>query len=401
LGPAWFAAIIVSALGFSKSADVTYTRDLAHVFFAKCTPCHRPDGAAPFSLMTYDDVRRRAETIKSVVLDRSMPPYKATSDYGRVTPASPLTDDEAVLIQEWIRAGMAKGNASDMPPSPEFAPPPKASIVLSQKGVTVRAEGPTYWQTFVIPADITKKRGLIGFSVAPANPSVIRSVTIGIDTAGKGRAEDVKTPEPGYETAASFEAQTEEYIGVWTIGNGPWRLPDGVGKTLKPGDNLLVQVQYRPNGTAADGNFDLGLTFASGAYREVRQMNLGTRDIKVPILETPNFSDEETLSQGIQVVGVIPEARDYTVEVRLTATPPTDPAKTILRVYPWNVTYIGSYMFSQPPVLPKGTKLTASIHYQNDLECHQNQNSYPRPVAYGPKITDELFWVRVLYVPAP
>ena len=37
---------------------VTFTKDIAPIVFARCAGCHRPEGPAPFSLLTYQDARR-------------------------------------------------------------------------------------------------------------------------------------------------------------------------------------------------------------------------------------------------------------------------------------------------------------------------------------------------------
>ena len=49
----------VLLLFFKVSAqDVTYTKDIASIIQTKCVTCHRPNEAAPFSLITYEDVAK-------------------------------------------------------------------------------------------------------------------------------------------------------------------------------------------------------------------------------------------------------------------------------------------------------------------------------------------------------
>src|SRR6266545_4992660 len=59
--------------------SVTFAEDVAPIVFSKCATCHRPGEAAPFSLMTYDDVRRRGTLIAKAVTSRAMPPWKAVA----------------------------------------------------------------------------------------------------------------------------------------------------------------------------------------------------------------------------------------------------------------------------------------------------------------------------------
>ena len=45
---------------------ITYTEHIAPIIQQRCAPCHRPGTAAPFSLLTYDDVAKRASLYASV-----------------------------------------------------------------------------------------------------------------------------------------------------------------------------------------------------------------------------------------------------------------------------------------------------------------------------------------------
>ena len=42
------------------ATPVTYSQHIAPILFKNCASCHRPGEAAPFSLLTYDDAKKRA-----------------------------------------------------------------------------------------------------------------------------------------------------------------------------------------------------------------------------------------------------------------------------------------------------------------------------------------------------
>ena len=44
----------------STQTEVTYAKDVAPILQKRCQACHRPDQAAPFSLLTYDDAVKHA-----------------------------------------------------------------------------------------------------------------------------------------------------------------------------------------------------------------------------------------------------------------------------------------------------------------------------------------------------
>src|SRR5437763_6528166 len=59
----------------------TFARDVAPIVFRRCAPCHRPDpsmaghSTAPFSLLSYEDVKQHARQIAEVTERRLMPPW--------------------------------------------------------------------------------------------------------------------------------------------------------------------------------------------------------------------------------------------------------------------------------------------------------------------------------------
>src|SRR5262245_13814142 len=61
--------------GASASANPTFSRDVAPIFYDKCVGCHRPGEVAPMSLITYKDVRPWASAIREKVTTRVMPPW--------------------------------------------------------------------------------------------------------------------------------------------------------------------------------------------------------------------------------------------------------------------------------------------------------------------------------------
>src|SRR5262249_27325722 len=61
----------------SSSKQVTFTKDVAPIFFKNCAECHRAGEAAPFSVMSYKDVRPWAKSIREKVANREMPPWHA------------------------------------------------------------------------------------------------------------------------------------------------------------------------------------------------------------------------------------------------------------------------------------------------------------------------------------
>jgi len=66
----------------SKPTPPTFAKDVAPIVQKNCMSCHRDGQAAPFPLVTYDDVKKRGQLIADVTEDRYMPPWHAARAEG-------------------------------------------------------------------------------------------------------------------------------------------------------------------------------------------------------------------------------------------------------------------------------------------------------------------------------
>ena len=87
------ALACVTVVGFSSAASaqsaakatepqVTFTKDVAPILQRACQNCHRPNNIGPMSLLTYEDARPWARSIRSRVSEREMPPWYIDRNIG-------------------------------------------------------------------------------------------------------------------------------------------------------------------------------------------------------------------------------------------------------------------------------------------------------------------------------
>src|SRR5689334_17735464 len=76
----------------------TFNKDIAPIFYANCTSCHRPTDIAPMSLITYKDARPWAKAIASKVADGTMPPWHSDPRYGKWVGERRLSDADKSTI---------------------------------------------------------------------------------------------------------------------------------------------------------------------------------------------------------------------------------------------------------------------------------------------------------------
>src|SRR6188472_3706636 len=100
---------------------VTFTKDIAPILQRSCQNCHRPGQVAPMSLLTYEDARPWAKSMKArtAIRDKmgAMPPWYIEKNIGiqhyKNDPS--LSDAEVAKIAKWADTGAPRGDVKDMP----------------------------------------------------------------------------------------------------------------------------------------------------------------------------------------------------------------------------------------------------------------------------------------------
>src|SRR5215475_10807680 len=161
-------AVLAASFGASVSATVpdkpTFTKDVLPIFQKSCQSCHRPGQMAPFSLLTYEDARPWARSIKQKVETRYMPPWHLDRTVGQYDPDPSLSDAEIATISRWVAAGAPQGDPRDAP-SPVTWPAAHAwtfgeepDLVATVSGFSVPATGMDLYLTSETPTGLTEDR---------------------------------------------------------------------------------------------------------------------------------------------------------------------------------------------------------------------------------------------------
>src|SRR5438046_7645514 len=85
--------------------SVTFNRQIAPIIYRNCSSCHRPGEAAPFPLLSYADVVKKATMVAKVTKTHVMPPWKAEPASFTYRDERRLTEDEIALLRTWIENG--------------------------------------------------------------------------------------------------------------------------------------------------------------------------------------------------------------------------------------------------------------------------------------------------------
>jgi tetratricopeptide (TPR) repeat protein len=407
--PAALAVAVVAASGAAAPASAqphpTFTRDIAPVIWNRCATCHRPGQAGPFSLISYDDVKRRASLVGDVVAKGVMPPWKPVEGHGEFADARRLTPVERELIRQWVAGGAAEGNRSDLPPLPswsdgwQFGTPDVVAEMPAPYGV--RAEPGDVFRTFVIPIPIDRPRFVRAIEFRPDNARVVHHATLGIDRTRSSRILDARDDEPGYAGGMVQDARYPEgHLLGWTPGQRPHAVPDGTQWRLEPGSDLVVQLHLQPTGKPEPLTVRVGFFLTDDPpTRTPLGLRLGRETIDIPPGSSAYVSEDRyVLPVDVDVVAIQPHAHNLARSVRAAATLPDGSSLPLIEIDDWDFRWQDVYRYVRPVALPRGTTLTTRFTYDNSAANPRNPHRPPARVVWGQNTTDEMgdVWLQVI-----
>ena len=375
---------------------VTFNKDIAPLVFKNCATCHRPGEVAPFSLLTYDDVRKKAKIIVSVTQDRFMPPWHAEPGFGEFRDSRRLSDQQIGLFKQWYDQGLKQGNPADLPATPKFVEGwmlGQPDLVLKMaRPFPIPAEGPDIYQCFVLPTNLNEDKYLTAVEYRPGNRRVAHHSLLYVDISGTARALDAKDPNVGYRSFGGVGFRPSADLTGWAPGNFPRRLPDGVVRVIKKNSDLVVQAHYHPSGKPETDQAEVGLYFSRQPAKKIAM----TFPFFGPFLGIPagdkNFQVKASfvIPGDVEVISVWPHAHLLGKEMKITATLPDGTVKPMLWVKDWDFDWQDQYQYVTPIKLPKGTRLDMEHLYDNSATNLRNPNKPPKVVRWGEQTKDEM-----------
>jgi tetratricopeptide (TPR) repeat protein len=402
--------IAVRALAAAPPAKVTFYRQIAPIVYANCTPCHRPGESGPFSLVTYEDVRRHALQVAAVTKRRFMPPWLPEPGHGNFAEERRLTDLQIQLIQAWVAQGAVAGSAAHAPAPPKFSGEWQRGapdlILRVAKPYHLYAEGPEVFWNFILPVPITTTRWVKAMEVRPGNPRVFHHANVILDRSGATRRQEASPGSgfPGMDlTVEETTFDPDGHFLSWKPGSEPVVEPDGMAWRADPGMSLVLNVHLRPTGKPETISPEIGLYFTDKPQVKFPMLIQLEHDgmIDVPAgAKDYLVTDDFRVPIDVNVLAIYPHAHYLGKLLEGYATLPDGTRKWLIRIPDWDLGWQGVFRLKDPLLLPAGTVVSMRYHYDNTPENPRNPNRPPKEVRGGNQAKDEMghLWLQVLPV---
>lgn len=383
---------------------LTFNKDIAPIVFQKCALCHQPNQAAPFSLLTYHDVQKRARTIAKVTAARVMPPWKPRAGVGEYLDDTSLSDQQIAMIQQWVSEGSVEGAPEDLPPPPpvrhdwELGPP---DAILKLPEYAVGPEGDDIYRAFVIPTNFPEDRYIRAIDIRPSNRRIVHHCAVFTDTTGAGRKLDEAEPGPGYTIFGSLKFSPTGALGVWAPGMTPRPLRDGTGYFLPKGADIVVQAHFTRSGKPEVDQTDLGIYFCDKPVdKQVRALTVAVapRYVQIPAGDSHYLlSGARKVPGAITVEQIFPHMHLLGQEIIASATFPDGRQQALMHITDWDFNWQAFYRLKNPVHLPAGSTLSGVFSCDNSTGNPRNPNQPPKFTQFGESTKNEMVALFVLY----
>ena len=387
-------------------AQPTFSKDVAPILQRSCQQCHRPGAIAPMSLLTYQDARPWARSIKQKITAREMPPWYVDRHVGiqKFKDDPSLSDAEIATIAQWVDAGAPQGNPADMPVARKFGDDDKWHIgkpdviVSLPKAYELKANGPDEF----LDADV--------------DPHFTEDMYI---AAVETKPEAYSFKVVHHATANMIEDEDEDPVGFffneYALGKNGDIFPPDSGRLIKAGSKIHFNLHLHPSGERSLVNLSIGFKLypkgQTPKYIAFTQHMGDNTDLDIPPGQMARTDGYFRLPKAAVISAFQPHMHNRGKAMCMEAIYPDiradsarpGPARTETvscvsnYQFGWHITY--PYADDVAPILPAGTIIHVTAWHDNTAGNKYNPN--PRNwVGYGQRTIDEMSfaWVSLYYL---
>jgi len=439
---------VVGLIGFGSSSansnnkEVTFSKDVAPIFFNNCAECHRPGEAAPMSLLSYKDARPWARSIKEKVATRQMPPWHADPHYGTFSNDRRLSQSQIDTISTWVDQGAKEGDQKDLPPAPKFVEGwiiGKPDIVLQMpEEFTLEASGPDEYQYFEIPTNFKEDVYVQMAEARPGNRKIVHHIIAFVSPPSKDGKQkqltkaEIEKYQQDSEKKSMFRKEgflmrmkpgmpvhddgcslpnggngesldvTEESRGFdllvgFAPGMPPGVMEPGTVKRIPAGSKLLLQMHYsKTTGKVEKDRSSIGLILA----KQPADKHVYTHGIANVYFQIPPGADNHkvtscwTTKEDIHLQTLMPHMHLRGKAMKFEARYPDGHSEILIDVPDYSFSWQTVYYLKKPVALPKGTKIVVTALFDNSIKNKYNPDP-KQAVRFGDPTYDDMMigWI--------
>ncbi len=417
---------------FDLPEKVTFNQHVAGIIHQNCTPCHRPDGGAPFVMISYRDVAKRAKMIRDVTADRYMPPWPADPHYRSFVGELVLSERDIAMLAKWVDDGKleGEGNAPEPPHFPSGSVFGKPDLVLHfTDSIFLEGDNLDRFITVKVPFELPTDTFIRLIEFVPGNRELVHHMNGHLINYTKGAKANVFEGEHAVPDLIHDKRSMYSRLNIAnddgtfpTLSPSafnylpsvlPVVYPKGIGylAVKQKAAFLIRNIHYGPTPVPAYDRSYINVFFAEGPpERPIHELMLGTLGVSpvVPALEVPpnkimKVQTEYKVQQDLSFLTINPHMHLIGRSYKAWALTPKGDTIPLISIPKWDFRWQYFYTFHHMLKIPKGSLIHAEGLYDNTADNPNNPFDPPRtvmePLSGNMKTTDEMFQFIITYLP--
>lgn len=436
--PLFLIAIMVftlsSCLEYSVNSNSisnpTFTEHIAPIIYKNCSPCHRPNSAGPFDLLTYEDVRKRAKMIAAVTTDRYMPPWPADPNYRTFRDQKYLSEKDIETIALWVKEGAILGDTSLLSPAPDF---PNGSLigepdlrVYMKDTFHIAGDNRDRFMMMKLPFELERDTFIRAIEFVPDNKKLVHHVNGHVIKYREGSKKNINNGEWLIDTETIQDLNgfklldlhnddgsyptLKPLVANYLPGTSPSIYPEGIGSfaMTKKGAILANDLHYGPSAKDDSDLSYFNIFFAERApERVVQEFQLGTlgvSEIIPPLIIPPDsiyhVSTEYFINQDISILTINPHMHLLGKEFKAYAYKENSDTIPLIHIPSWDFKWQYFYTFPKMLKVPGGYRIKVEASFDNTRENPLNPYNPPQLIMEregSMRTTDEMLQFIINY----
>ncbi|SFE14057.1 hypothetical protein SAMN05518672_104631 [Chitinophaga sp. CF118] len=403
----------------STAQKITWSEHIAPVIHSNCTPCHRQGEGAPFSLVTYEDVAKRASFIKKVTQTRYMPPWMPDPHYVSFTNERKLTDEQIAMIADWADHKMPKGKSTGNDENNYVAGTRynrKPDLVLSMKtAFHVEGDNTERFVVYKIPFELPDSTNVEAIEFITNNRKVVHHANFEVDAVPEldiyhtaDYMEDAQSHVEYYEQYVPYRTNMI-YFGGWVPGSSYESYPANMGWIMPKRGVVLLTVHYAPLAKPEDVINGVQFFFTkTPVKRHIQSISFGSGGVGekqidpyfyIPPGVVKSFKVKVATPTDQSLLYVWPHMHYLGKIFKAYAVTPSGDTIRLVSIPDWNFNWQEIYWFPKLMKIPAGTVVTIEGTYDNTADNPMNQSSPPATVYGAMRSKDEMLTLVVVSLP--
>jgi hypothetical protein len=322
------------------TSQYDYNGDIFPLLRDHCAACHVPGGAAPMSLVTYQDTVPWAQSIRDELTTGRMPPWPVDPTSPSVKGGHPINARDIDRIVVWASGGTPQGKIETQLPaltvSTQWKLGPPDLTISMQTEHTLTADENEKTLEFSLPTNATDTKWVRATDIMPGAPSIMRDAVISIEGG--------------------------PVLALWQPGSDVTSAPSGAAFRLAPGAKIRLQIHYKKHwdqeGNAISDRSTVGLYFTDPP--------LSGRELQSFTIDPPNADGgplpfSATLQAAARIVALRPMLDRAYESLNVDAITPSGARVPLLALHGPRPQWFRRYWLQEPVELADGSKIEVRV----------------------------------------